>query len=73
MEIFTLIVHVKFFQNDMAHCHRHGGIRALFRRYPGIRELGHFTVIRRYRNGLGSLVANLGEKVCIRCACLWHI
>ena len=57
----------------MPHRHRHRGVGALLGVHPDVGELGDLGVVRRHRDGLRPLVADLGEEVRVRRARLRHV
>ena len=64
---------IEFVEDHVAHRHRHRGVRALLRMHPDIGQLGDLGVVGRHRDGLRSLVANLGEEVRVGRARLRHV
>ena len=64
---------VELLQDHVAHRHRHGGVGALLRMHPDVGQLGDFGIVRRHRDRLGPLVADLGEEVRVGRARLRHV
>ena len=64
---------VELLQDDVAHRHRHRGVGALLGMHPDVGQLGDLGIVRRHRDRLGPLVADLGEEVRVGRARLRHV
>ncbi|MCY1410879.1 hypothetical protein D9M71_262570 [compost metagenome] len=64
-EIGAGFLQVEFLEDHVAHGDGQGGVGALFGAHPLVAELGDFRVVGSDGDGLGALVAHLGEEVCV--------
>ena len=67
------LAEVELLEDDVAHGHGHGGIRALLGVHPQVGQLGDLGVVGRDGHDLGALVADLGEEVGVGGARLGHV
>lgn len=57
------LAEVELLEDDVAHGHGHGRVRALLGVHPQVGQLGDLGVVGRDGHDLGALVADLGEEV----------
>ena len=72
-EVAAALLEVELLEDDVTHGHGQGGIGALLGGEPLVGELGDLGVVRGDRDGLGTLVAHLGEEVGVRGPRLRHV